>query len=411
MNDELKIQTSALAEFVCDGNEALQFRLVKSPEDLDDPDQAFKPEMCHQIYGDNENIFGFKGLEVNLFMTAGSLQTYLGHTFKEKVDPSKTDGVTADDVISPLVKILAPGSFTDSKETFLSQLNSDQEQNFRPMGELVDTISVGGKTYEVFRCLESTPRFREYHERLQAWIMFYIDAASFIDIDDDNWRIFLMFEKTGGPGNSKYSIVGYLTVYQYYAYGRETNMRRPRISQMLILPPHQRQGLGSQLLETVYKNYRGDSTVIDITVEDPSDNFVRLRDFVDTKNCLKLPSFAKAEVMKGFAEKMSESACKELKICKKQARRVYEIIRLHYTSLANAAEYKSYKLDIKKRLNIPYQKEQSQLSKLQKLLKPQEYAAAMVNITNKEQRLEILEKQFTELESHYKSVLEKVAAA
>ena len=121
------------------------------------------------------------------------------------------------------------------------------------MGELVDTISVGGKTYEVFRCLESTPGFREYHERLQAWIMFYIDAASYIDIDDDNWRIFLMFEKTGGPGNCKYSIVGYLTVYQYYAYGRETNKKRPRISQMLILPPYQRQGLGSQLLETVYK--------------------------------------------------------------------------------------------------------------------------------------------------------------
>ena len=68
-------------------------------------------------------------------------------------------------------------------------------------------------------------------------------------------------------------------------------------------------------------------------------------------------------------------------------------------------------MDVKKRLNIPYRKEQSQLSKLQKLLKPQEFAAAMVNITNKEQRLEILEKQFTELETHYKSVLEKVAAA
>ena len=44
------------------------------------------------------------------------------------------------------------------------------------------------------------------------------------------------------------------------------------------------------------RNYRGDSTVIDITVEDPSDNFVRLRDFVDTRNCLKLASFAKTEV-------------------------------------------------------------------------------------------------------------------
>ena len=241
---------------------------MKSAEDLEDPELSFKPEMCHQIYGDNENIFGYKGLEVNLFMSAGSLQTYINHSYTEKVDPSKTDGVTADDVISPLVKILAPDSFTTSKETFISRVNSEEEQNFRfefnfhshitslvlrPMGELVDTISVENKTYEVYRCLESTPRFREYHERLQAWIMFYIDAASYIDIDDDNWRIFLMFEKTGGPGNSQYSIVGYLTVYQYYAYGRETNRVRPRISQMLILPPYQRQGLGSRLLETVYK--------------------------------------------------------------------------------------------------------------------------------------------------------------
>merc|ERR1712046_27845 len=168
------------------------------------------------------------------------------------------------------------------------------------------------------------------------------------------------------------------------AYGRETNMTRPRISQMLVLPPYQRRGLGSQLLETVYKNYLSDAKVIDITVEDPSDNFVRLRDFVDTKNCLKLKEFEKSEVLNGFSDKMTKAAAKDLKICKKQARRVYEIIRLHYTSLANKEEYKNYKLDVKKRLNIPYQKEQSQLSKLQKLLKPQEFAAAMVNITKQD---------------------------
>ena len=34
-----------------------------------------------------------------------------------------------------------------------------------------------------------------------------------------------------------------------------------------------------------------------------------------------------------------------------------------------------------------------------------------VNVTNREQRLEILDKQFLELEAHYRSVLEKVAAA
>ena len=47
----------------------------------------------------------------------------------------------------------------------------------------------------------------------------------------------------------------------------------------------------------MYRNFRSDQRVVDITVEDPSDNFVRLRDFVDTKNCLELPAFSKSEVI------------------------------------------------------------------------------------------------------------------
>merc|ERR1712192_14957 len=107
-------------------------------------------------------------------------------------------------------------------------------------------------------------------------------------------------------------------------------------------------------------------------------------DFVDAKNCLKLAAFSKDQVVQGFTEKMAESAAKELKICKKQARRVYEIVRLHYTSLKDTKQYKEYRVDVKRRLNAPFQKEQSQ---------------------------ETLDRQFQELEEHYKSVLEKVAAA
>ena len=68
------------------------------------------------------------------------------------------------------------------------------------------------------------------------------------------------------------------------------------------------------------RNYLSDDKVIDITVEDPSDNFVRLRDFVDTKNCLKLSAFEKSKVLNGFSEDMTKAAAKDLKICKKQAR-------------------------------------------------------------------------------------------
>ena len=39
----------------------------------------------------------------------------------------------------------------------------------------------------------------------------------------------------------------------------------------------------------------------------------------------------------------------------KQARRVYEILRFQATNLADIEEYRAYRLDIKRRLNIPYQ--------------------------------------------------------
>ena len=34
-------------------------------------------------------------------------------------------------------------------------------------------------------------------------------------------------------GEERRQVVGYLTVYEYYAYGRTTNHKRPRIAQMV----------------------------------------------------------------------------------------------------------------------------------------------------------------------------------
>lgn len=59
-----------------------------------------------------------------------------------------------------------------------------------------------------------------------------------------------------------YAIVGYGTVYQYYAYPKNI---RPRISQVLVLPPFQRQGIGATMLRTIYNYYAGVDEVLDIT--------------------------------------------------------------------------------------------------------------------------------------------------
>jgi GNAT superfamily N-acetyltransferase len=59
-----------------------------------------------------------------------------------------------------------------------------------------------------------------------------------------------------------YAIAGYATAYEYYAYPDNT---RPRISQMLVLPPFQRIGLGAELLDSIYRHYISQPRVVDIT--------------------------------------------------------------------------------------------------------------------------------------------------
>ena len=46
--------------------------------------------------------------------------------------------------------------------------------------------------FEIYKTDISCPGFSSFHERLQTFIMFFIDAASFIDVDDDRWTFYLL---------------------------------------------------------------------------------------------------------------------------------------------------------------------------------------------------------------------------
>jgi hypothetical protein len=50
------------------------------------------------------------------------------------------------------------------------------------------------------------------------------------------------------------------------------------------------------------------------SVEDPSESFQRVRDFVDARNCQKLASFQPSELHKGFTEEMEHDARYKLKL-------------------------------------------------------------------------------------------------
>lgn len=56
-----------------------------------------------------------------------------------------------------------------------------------------------------------------------------------------------------------------------------------------------------------------------------------------------------------YNNEMLNQACKKFKINKKQVRRIYEILRLKNTNITDKTAYLNYRLNVKNRLNAPFQ--------------------------------------------------------
>ncbi|CAF3263628.1 unnamed protein product, partial [Rotaria sp. Silwood2] len=175
--------------------------------------------------------------------------------------------IKADDLIESLNQWISSSSTTKNLDLFLSKLKNENE--YLTFGEQILTYELKGEkslSYLINRVNQNfsdDKKFVEWYSRLETFLVFFIDAASTIDKDDPNWIIYLLYQKYQNDyGQTCYAPIGFITVYLYYAY---PDKKRPRISQVLILPPYQRKGHGRRLLTAIYNDLRKDSRVQDIT--------------------------------------------------------------------------------------------------------------------------------------------------
>ncbi|XP_055377754.1 histone acetyltransferase type B catalytic subunit [Condylostylus longicornis] len=402
------INIEELRDLVSDAVKVVEFKLVRTRDDVNDPTLNFHPEMAHQIFGENENIFGYKDLKITIMYTAGSMQIYIGMVYISRVeDQVGSKGLKSDDVMNILASKLPDGCYYINLEEFLKAADSE---NFRPFGEKLDELTyedeeTGQKRhFEIYHCDNTASKFVSYFNRFQTFILWFVDAAQYIDVDDPQWTFFICYEKyKSSDGDVKYASVGYTTVYQYYAYPEHI---RPRISQMLILPPFQKKGLGTKMFNTIYKFYEGEKNVIDITVEDPSEDFTRIRNYIDSKLCKDLNSFSKEEIKKGFSKEMIKEAREKHKINPRQCRKIYEILRYYHTNIYDPKDLRSFRLEVKRRLNIIHHKQLRDIKRMEKAGLDTQWITA--SMPTREERLSQLEKEYEDVETEYKKIVEKL---
>lgn len=167
---------------------------VRSRSDLDKNELAFHPLMAHQIFGESESIFGYKGLKVSILYTAGPLHIYLGLEYDQKVDDLCQGEIKADDVVGTIAEKLPEGCYFVNMDEFLKTL--DKANKFQPFGEKLSEHKLKdneGKErhFEFYYSNYKQPSFLKYFSRLQTFVLWFVDAASYIDVDDPQWSYFI----------------------------------------------------------------------------------------------------------------------------------------------------------------------------------------------------------------------------
>jgi len=302
-----------------------------------------------------------------------------------------------DDVEATLSEFVPPGYETDEK-TFL-EIVEREATGFKPLGNKIYSYqrvspSSRGKgkgiaseinldpqsedviEYEVYHSTWDTPGFREYHQRMQLFILLYIEGGSYIVEDESAWEFVVLYEKRkrrGEPGVATYHFAGYSSLYPFYCFPERIRLR---LSQFVILPPYQRQGHGSALYTAIYQRVVSQGHVSELTVEDPAEAFEDLRDRNDLKMLLGLKQFMEEgfgahgssvgggvgpirrtksssgagkmgpPVNKAWAEKWRV----QLKIAGRQFHRLVEMLQLLRLDPLDAKAFKTFRIQVKERL-------------------------------------------------------------
>uniref|UniRef100_A0A1I7XTE6 Histone acetyltransferase type B catalytic subunit n=1 Tax=Heterorhabditis bacteriophora TaxID=37862 RepID=A0A1I7XTE6_HETBA len=287
--DQDKLVTAKDQQFVAEGIDVITLRFVTIFDNMDSCER-FHPEFVHQHFGEKETIFGYENLDICISYSDPSMYIYPEVRYTRDISTVETD-MKGDDIIAKLKDQLPMdqmGTMVDSKEAF--EFHLTKQSNFKPFGDLIAKFNSGDKTFELFKIAESSPEFDKYLARVQTLALWFIDAAQYTDNSDPRWMHYFLY-----------------VLYQKLLIFYDKNCRK--------------EGNGAKLLQCIYRDLYSISAVFDITVptilvEDPADNFIYLRDYVDCVNCASLPEFSTENLKKGFSEEMRSAALHKLKINK-----------------------------------------------------------------------------------------------
>lgn len=346
---------------------------------------SFKPSFTYPIFGETEQVFGYKNLEMILAFDSRNFTPFLNVKYTEKLD---------DDLLLEKAKMdlqSEKGDYDDEEEYEESEQEQENDDvsekeaeftepiEFDPLKKLLqflpeNDLTIKNEAKWTEQCSEegnlvenilqkdgekitsdekstvykiNITKFKQIHDRLKIFTLFFIEGASYIQDDDEVWDVYIILE------NKTSKIIGYATCYKYWFYDGKSKKfdslqklpedysYKGRISQFIIFPTFQNQKFGSRLYNSIYEYWLKQDFIKQINIEDPNESFDALRDkndfqrIIDSKFDTKISTkdFQNSNVSKKNLESdyidLLEQLKNKFKFEPKQAQRLLEMIFIY----------------------------------------------------------------------------------
>lgn len=300
----------------------------------------FHPLMTYSIFGDEEQIFGYQGLEIGITFRAHDMRPSVEINYSEKTEPIA--GLAPVNLEESLAGSFPGWVFDKSLDQDIKP--KDMSSTWAPPGEKVVEYRVGDRTFQIFRAnLFHYPEAKRIFSNMRILIPLFIEGGQtemFDETDEilERWSIYLLYEVAPSDDSLiPYVLCGFSTTYQFWTFPHQDALKalgisgtipfpqdpdtqksvaapfstplssatrlfkdsnclespsRLRLSQFLIFPPYQRRGHGNHLYTAIFNDVHASKWTYELTVEDPTDEFDWLRDMHDYEFLLQYPEFA-----------------------------------------------------------------------------------------------------------------------
>eukprot|EP00890_Picochlorum_soloecismus_P003382 jgi/Picsp_1/4044/NSC_01555-R1_histone acetyltransferase type b catalytic subunit len=339
---------------VVDSNDCIEFRLVSGTDETGKElkmveNGSFGPIMSHQIFEEEEIAYkqGENAPKIQIYLSPHLLpymkivrESESGESIQGTSDLG--DGEALEEVMQGAFDHEELGNLLVlDKDAFCETMNKENGLSIKELGEkILERDMDDGHSIVVFHSnlSQASETVKKLHARIEPLLLFFIDAASSIDATDPSWEILLVVQRIPGNDDGLVRLVGMSTIYAFYVF---PDKERFRLSQALVLPPYQGKGIGTAIIDATYELAKK-RQIVDLTLEDPTEDFRRLRDRKDLglmlssdwlvekgnsildKACGSTDGTANQRNMLHACDSTIEKMCKDFMMNKKQAQRMWE---------------------------------------------------------------------------------------